>query len=192
LLIERWRIAMQGRGATIALWLMLVLAMVLLYEAWTHPLLTVTVSAKLPGYVPPPFQAFTILDETRSVLTMIGRLWETNYLLIAWLIIIFGIILPILKNLGVALLLFSKPGSASRSWASGLQFMGRFAMVDIFAISIIVSVMAAGTIGQGYNPTAAAVQTVTLLQPGFYIFIAYVLLSFIIDVALAIRYQRAT
>ena len=182
---------MQGRGATIALWLMLGLAAALLYEAWTHPLLSVKVSAKLPDYIPPPFQAFTILDETRSVLTMIGRLWETNYMLIAWLIIIFGIILPIVKNLGVALLLFSKPGSTSRNWAAALQFMGRFAMVDIFAISIIVSVMAAGTIGQGYNPTAAAVQTVTLLQPGFYIFIAYVLLSFAIDVILAIRYHRA-
>ena len=70
-----------------------------------------------------------------------------------------------------------------------LQFIGRFAMVDIFAISIIVSVMAAGTIGQGDNPGPAAVETVTTLQSGFYLFIAYVLVSFAIDVLLAIRHR---
>lgn len=172
-----------------ALWLLLTLAISLLVIAWTFPLLTVTVTARLPSYIPEPFQSFTILDETRSVVTMVQRLIETNYVVIAAMILVFGVALPIAKNLGVALLLATPAGSRGRRMARLLQFMGRFAMVDIFAISIIVSVMAAGTIGQGDNPGPATVETVTTLQSGFYLFIGYVLVSFVIDVLLAIRHK---
>lgn len=179
------------RGAPVwVIWSLLLVAVAMLVLAWIWPLLTVQVSARLPSYIPEPLQSFTILDETRSVITMLERLIETNYIVIAAMILVFGIALPILKNLGVALLLASPPGSRGARAASLLQFMGRFAMVDIFAISIIVSVMAAGTIGQGDNPGPATVETVTHLRSGFYLFIVYVLVSFVIDVLLAVRYRR--
>ena len=178
------------RGAPTALiWALLALAVALLVIAWTFPLLTVQVTARLPAYVPEALQSFTILDETRSVITMVERLWETNYILIAVMIVVFGVALPVVKNLGVALLLAAPAGSRGARMARLLQFMGRFAMVDIFAISIIVSVMAASTIGQGDNPGPAVIQTVTTLQSGFYLFIGYVLVSFVIDVLLAIRHR---
>ena len=105
------------------------------------------------------------------------------------MLVVFGVMLPVVKNIGVAFVLAAAPGSRAARAARVLQFIGRFAMVDIFAISIIVSVMAAGTIGQGDNPGPAAVETVTTLQSGFYLFIAYVLVSFAIDVLLAIRHR---
>lgn len=181
---------LQSGAATLVLWLMLLTAVTLLIVAWTYPLVTVQVTARLPSFIPEPFQTMTILDETRSVITMLERLIETNYLTIAVLLFIFGVALPVVKNLGVAALLASRPGSRGRSWASLLQFVGRFAMVDIFAISIIVSVMAASTIGQGDNPGPATIETITHLRSGFYLFIGYVLLSFAIDVMLAIRHRR--
>ena len=163
----------------------------LLVVAWTYPLVTVKVTARLPAFIPEPFQSMTILDETRSVITMLERLIETNYLVIAGLLFFFGVLLPIVKNLGIVLLLLTAPGSRGRRASAALQFIGRFAMVDIFAVSIIVSIMAASTIGQGDNPGPAAIETVTALRSGFYIFVVYVLLSFAIDVLLAIRYRRA-
>jgi len=181
---------LQGPAATAVLWLMLAAAFVLLITAWMQPLLTVQVTARLPAFIPEPFQSMTILDETRSVISMLERLLETNYLLIAGLLFFFGVLLPVVKNCGIALLLGSRAGSRGRRFAALLQFIGRFAMVDIFAISIIVSVMAAGTIGQGDNPGPASVETITTLRSGFYLFVAYVLLSFAIDVMLAIRHRR--
>jgi uncharacterized paraquat-inducible protein A len=177
----------ESRAAGVLLWAMLAAAVILLYEAWTHALLTVKVTAELPALT------FTVLDETRSVVTMVGRLVETNYMTIAALIVIFGMVLPVAKNLGVALLLaFSRPGEGGGAWARALQFAGRFAMVDIFAIGIIVSVMAAGTIGAaGQQGGLAKVSTVADLKLGFYLFIAYVVLTFAIDVLLALRYPRA-
>lgn len=183
--------ALQSRLATIALWATLAVSLVLLYVAWTHPLLTVRVTGKLPELIPGLMQDFTILDETRSVMTMLDRLVETDYLVIAALILVFGVLLPIAKNIGVGLLLASQPGTSSRATARALQFMGRFAMVDIFAVSIIVSIIGAGTIGAGANDTPVAVKTITELRSGFYYFIVYVLLSFAMDVALAIRYRRS-
>lgn len=185
---ERQTPALPG-APTWALWALLALAVALLAIAWTFPLLTVTVTARLPTYIPEPFQSFTILDETRSVITMVQRLVETNYILIAVLLVVFGVVLPVVKNLGVAFVLAAPTGARAARMARLLQFIGRFAMVDIFAISIIVSVMAAGTIGQGDNPGPAVVETVTILQSGFYLFIVYVLLSFAIDVLLAIRHR---
>lgn len=182
--------ALQTRTATVVLWIVLAIAVALLLLAWSEPLVSVKVSARLPVFIPEPFQSFTILDETRSVVTMIERLWETHYRLIASLLMFFGIALPVVKNLGVAFLLAAPPSERARRFAAVLQFVGRFAMVDIFAIAIIVSVMAAGTIGQGDNGgSPAAVDTVTSLRHGFYLFVAYILVSFAMDVALAIRYR---
>ena len=183
--------ALRSPAATAALWALLAVAVALLFTAWTQPLLSVQVTAKLPAFIPEPFQSMTILDETRSVVTMLERLWETNYLVIAALLFFFGVLLPVVKNAGVALLLASRAGSRGRRMADVLQFVGRFAMVDIFAVSIIVSVMAASTIGQGDNPGPAAVETVTTLRSGFYLFVVYVLLSFLIDVLLARRARRS-
>lgn len=182
--------ALQTRAATIVLWIVLAIAVVLLLLAWSEPLVSVKVSARLPVFIPEPFQSFTILDETRSVVTMIERLWETHYRLIAVLLMFFGIALPVVKNLGVAFLLAAPPSERARRFAAVLQFVGRFAMVDIFAIAIVVSIMAAGTIGQGDNGgSPAAVDTVTQLRHGFYLFVTYILVSFAMDVALTIRYR---
>lgn len=180
-----------GRVAALLIWALLGLAAVLLVLAWTYPLLTVQVGAELPDFVPPPLQAFTILDETRSVFSMMQRLEETGYYVIAALILVFAVILPIVKNLGVALLMTSRPDGRGRRWARVLQFIGRFAMVDIFAVGIVVSVVAAGTIGSGMQDGPAAVSTLTRLESGFYLFVVYVLLSFAIDVLLALRFRRA-
>ena len=180
----------EGSGAAragILLWTAQIAAFVLLIAAWTQPLLSVRVTARLPAFIPEPFQSMTILDETRSVITMLERLWETNYLVIAGLLFFFGVALPIVKNAGIVLLLASRAGTRSRGIAAALQFVGRFAMVDIFAVSIIVSVMAASTVGQGDNPGPAVVETITQLRSGFYLFVVYVLLSFAIDVALSLR-----
>jgi len=183
--------ALRTPAATVVLWLVLAAAVALLILAWRDPLLSVKVTARLPAFIPEPFQSFTILDETRSVITMIERLWETHYRLIAGLITFFGVLLPIAKNIGVAVLLAASPAGRGRQVASVLQFIGRFAMVDIFAIAIIVSVMAASTIGQGdHGGSPATVETVTSLRSGFYLFIAYILVSFAMDVALALRYRR--
>lgn len=178
------------RAAALTIWVLLAAAIVLLVLAWTYPLLTVTVGAELPEFVPPPLQSFTILDETRSVFSMMQRLEETGYYVIAALILVFAVLLPLVKNAGVAILMASSPGGRGRRWARALQFMGRFAMVDIFAVGIVVSVVAASTIGQGAQNGPAAISTVTYLESGFYLFVAYVLLSFAVDVLLALRFRR--
>ena len=182
---------LQGHGALLLLWGMLLVAFTLLITAWTQPLFTVRIDALLPDFLPDSMRRLVILDETRSVITMTERLYETGYSVIASLIVIFAVALPILKNIGVGLLLASRPGGGARSMARLLQFVGRFAMVDIFAVGIVVSVMATNTIGQGHGGSPVIVEPLTALRSGFYIFIAYVLFSIALDVMLAIRY-RAT
>jgi uncharacterized paraquat-inducible protein A len=172
------------------LWALLVLAVVMLVIAWMQPLVTVRATADLPDFMPESVRHLTIIDETRSVFSMIHRLVETHYTLIAGLLFFFGIVLPLAKNAGVALVLAAGRGPRAARAAAVLQFIGRFAMVDIFVVAIIVSIMGAGSIGEGDQPGLARVSTVTVLESGLYLFIAYVLLSFVIDALLALRMRR--
>lgn len=180
---------LQTRGGLLLLWAMLAVTVALLFAAWTQPLLTVRVSAVLPAILPDSMRQLMILDETRSVVTMAQRLYETDYGLIATLIVVFALVLPIAKNIGVGLLLASRPGGRARNTAALLQFVGRFAMVDIFAVGITVSIIGASTIGQGQS-APVQVETLTVLQSGFYIFVGYVLFSIAVDVLLALRFRQ--
>lgn len=181
---------LRRRGALVLLWTMLLIAVALLIGAWSQPLFTVRVAAMLPEILPDSMRHLMILDETRSVISMVDRLYETDYGLIATLILIFAVGLPILKNIGVGILLASRPGGRARDAAAFLQFIGRFAMVDIFAVGITVSIIGASTIGKGQS-APVQVETETILQSGFYIFVGYVIFSIALDVLLALRFARA-
>lgn len=64
--------------------------------------------------------------------------------------------------------LFNKHSSAK--WANIVNAMGKWAMADVFAISIFIAFLGA----KAMKNTSAA------LEPGFYYFTAYVLLSAIV------------
>ena len=176
----------QARAPGILLWTAQIAAFALLIAAWTQPLLSVRVTAAArlhPRTVPVDDHPRRNPQRHHDAGAAVGDELPGH----RRAAVLFGVALPIVKNAGIVLLLASQAGTRSRGIAAALQFVGRFAMVDIFAVSIIVSVMAASTVGQGDNPGPAVVETITQLRGGFYLFVVYVLLSFAIDVALSLR-----
>ena len=111
---------------------------------------------------------FNLFNEKRSVLGMLEKLWvDRNY----WpfsLIFIFGIIVPLIKSAIIFYLLLSK--NPKIKWQRFVSSISKWAMADVFAISIFVAFLGAN----------AMESTTATLQLGFYYFSGYVLLSGII------------
>lgn len=112
--------------------------------------------------------SLNLFNENRSVLGTLQTLWQTaNY----WpfvLIFLFGIIVPLVKS-GIIFYLLAIQ-NASIKWYSFVNSISKWAMADVFAISILVAFLGAN----------AMENTKSNLEPGFYFFTAYVLLSGIV------------
>ena len=108
---------------------------------------------------------FTLFSEDRSILGLLKKLWtDSNY----WpflLIFIFGIIVPLIKSGIIFYILLGK--NPDPKWHRFVSIISKWAMADVFAISIFVAFLGAN----------AMQSTKAVLQPGFYYFSGYVLLS---------------
>ena len=108
---------------------------------------------------------FTLFSEDRSILGLLKKLWtDSNY----WpflLIFIFGIIVPLIKSGLIFYILLGK--NPDSKWHRFVSTISKWAMADVFAISIFVAFLGAN----------AMESTKAVLQPGFYYFSGYVLLS---------------
>ncbi len=111
---------------------------------------------------------YNLFNEKRSVIGTLQTLWEGGHYWPFILIFVFGILVPILKSgLIFYLLLAAKPIRNGLNWLTAIS---KWAMADVFAISILVAFLGAGSMKN----------TSAVLEAGFYYFSAYVLLSAVI------------
>jgi paraquat-inducible protein A len=108
---------------------------------------------------------FNLFNESRSILGTLGKLWESGNDLPFFLILFFGIVIPLLKSVFIFMVLLSK--NPQPFYVAFVNAISKWAMADVFAISIFVAFLGANAM----NNTKA------VLQDGFYWFSAYVLLS---------------
>ncbi len=113
--------------------------------------------------------SINLFNEKRSVLGTLQTLWEGGNYLPFLLIFLFGIIVPFVKSGIIFYILLNK--DISGKWRKIVGLMGKWAMADVFAISIFIAFLGARAMR---NTTAS-------LKPGFYYFTAYVLLSALIS-----------
>jgi paraquat-inducible protein A len=110
----------------------------------------------------------TLFSEKRSVLGMLEKLWTDGSYWPFSLIFLFGIIVPLIKSGIIFYLLLAKnPGM---KWQRFVGAISKWAMADVFAISIFVAFLGAN----------AMESTKAFIQPGFYFFSGYVILSGIV------------
>ena len=134
-----------------------------LYPGLTKPLLTISAKIQFLGV------DREIFRETRSVLEMVRSLRESGDDVVAGLIFLFGVIVPIVKGIliGIALAVPSEmPRHRIDGFARGIS---KWAMNDVFVVAVYVSFLSA-------KATDALDATI---EPGFWWFTAYVLLSLI-------------
>lgn len=138
-----------------------IVSLVLLGLGWVKDILHIDISVH---YI----IDLNLFSENRSVLGMLKKLWQDgNYW--PWLLIfLFGIIIPLVKSGIIFYLLLGKKPDIK--WQRFVSAISKWAMADVFTISIFVAFLGANAM-QSTNAT---------LQPGFYFFSGYVILSGIV------------
>ena len=109
-----------------------------------------------------------LFNEKRSVIGSLQSLWQSDHYWPFLLIAFFGIIVPLLKSIIIFYLLLAK--KPILKWQVFVNVISKWAMADVFAISIFVAFLGAN----------AMESTKAILQPGFYCFSGYVILSGIV------------
>ena len=135
-----------------------VISLVLLGFGWVLDILHIDISV---NYI----VNFNLFSEKRSVLGMLEKLWTDRSYWPFSLIFFFGIVVPLIKSGIIFYLLLAK--SPDLKWQRFVSAISKWAMADVFAISIFVAFLGAN----------AMENTKAFIQPGFYFFSGYVILS---------------
>lgn len=138
-----------------------VISLVLLGFGWVLDVLHISISAHL-------FVNINLFDEKRSVIGMLQTLWKDGNYWPFILIFLFGILVPLIKSAVLFYVLLGK--NPAIKWQQYVSAISKWAMADVFAISIFVAFLGAN----------AMKNTTAVLQPGFYYFAGYVLVSAIL------------
>jgi paraquat-inducible protein A len=136
-------------------------SLVLLFFGWTLDMLQIDVSAEF-------IVSINLFNEKRSVLGTLTSLFESGNYFPFFLILLFGIIVPVVKSAAIYYLLIAK--NAAGRWYLFVKAISKWAMADVYAISIFVAFLGAKSMQN----------TRAVLLPGFYYFAAYVLVSAVI------------
>ena len=114
------------------------------------------------------FIDINLFNEKRSVLGTLQTLYKSSNYLSFLLIFLFGIIVPLVKSAIIFYILLAK--NVADKWLQLVSKISKWAMADVFAISIFIAFLGA----------RAMRNTTAFLEPGFYYFTAYVLLSLVL------------
>jgi uncharacterized paraquat-inducible protein A len=149
-----------------------IISLVLLALGWVKDMLHIDISTHF-------IVDFNLFNEKRSVLGTLQTLWNSaNY----WpflLIFLFGIVVPLVKSGIIFYLLLAK--QPDRKLYSFVNSISKWAMADVFAISIFIAFLGAN----------AMQNTKAVLESGFYFFSAYVLISGLISMWLGKMLRQA-
>jgi len=143
--------------------LLVILSQTLMVAGWILPFMSIKASARML------FFDTEVLNHTRSILGTITDLYKNNYTLPALLLTLFGVVIPNIKAAGYVYQLFVRQPNRMLVWL--FQFLNKWAMADVFAISILIAFLVAGSM------SGEEVRFMAELHNGFYCFSAYVILG---------------
>lgn len=141
--------------------ILIAVSFIVLIPGLMAPMITLSGSIKIL------FVQKTLFEYDRSILQTIGNLMESNNYAVAFLILFFSVLVPLIK--GVMLLMVAamkEPGKRHRLYRF-VKSISKWAMADVFVAGIFVAFLAA----------KATKHMNAFIQPGFYFFTAYCLLS---------------
>ena len=140
----------------------IVASFICLYPGLVNNMMTLKVGAQLPllGNI-------ELYEATQSILETIENLFKEKNYLVAWLILLFSVVVPLLKTLMLlAVILFPKFNGRSKMMKL-VSAIGKWSMADVFVVSIFMA----------YLATASNEAVSATLHSGYYYFTAYCILS---------------
>ena len=139
--------------------LLAIASYVVLWPGVTEPIMTIKASVNMFGL------KAELFNETRSIWETVTSLNEQGYALVAFLIVTFSVVIPVLKGLTI---LFTWLWPSDLRWRI-VAAISKWSMVDVFVVGILVAFLTA---------KATAEMQATLLD-GFWWFLSFCILSII-------------
>ena len=140
----------------------------IIQEQDVHPAILAMASQFLDGLKVDGYSR--VYDKTRSILGTAQDLWNSGYLLVAVLIVLFSAVIPSLK---IMMLLLALVISRNQSLIKINGILSKWSMADVFAIGVIIACLAANAA----SSESAIINFEAELHSGFYWFVAYCLVS---------------
>ena len=147
--------------------LLAIASYVVLWPGVTEPIITIKASVNMFGL------KAELFNETRSIWETVTSLNEQGYALVAFLIVTFSVVIPVLKGLTI---LFTWLWPSDLRWRI-VAAISKWSMVDVFVVGILVAFLTA---------KATAEMQATLLD-GFWWFLSFCILSIISGQLLALH-----
>ena len=122
-------------------------------------------------------------ERTQSILGAVSDLYHSGFVLVAFLIMFFSIVVPVIKGLAMLIGTLLRPGGNIQRFALAIS---KWSMADVFVVGVFIAFLAANAIrsdehGQTVAETGGAPDALLSfsaeLGPGFYFFLGYCLLS---------------
>lgn len=140
------------------------ISMIALVTGWISPILEITAYQDIPVLGNTVFQY-----ESKSILSALENIYASGKYLIFAVILLFTVITPVIKSILLLLLSQSQSLKFSEKSIKILSHIGKWSMLDVFVVAIIVT----------FFSMKAQGQTDASLQVGVYFFSLYVILSMI-------------
>ena len=142
--------------------LLILISLACLYPGLVFAMLTIKV-----GTVLPLVGSLELYEATQSIMQTIDNLFFNKNYLVAWLILLFSVVVPGLKTLMLLFVLLFKNNRWRESVFKFVSVIGKWSMADVFVVSIFMAYLATQS-----NEAVSAT-----LHEGFYYFTAYCVFS---------------
>lgn len=116
-------------------------------------------------------------QKTRSISGTIEDLYQSNNVLVAFLVALFSIVIPVSKLLMLLTAVLIKSIAKQSKLIHINSFLSKWSMADVFVITIIVTYMAAHATSAAGPTGQTLLQFSSQFEIGFYYFCAYCLFS---------------
>lgn len=157
----------------------------ILIPGLTLPILSVKLDASLKASVGTIESG--IFDHSRSILGTISDLHSKDKILVAFLILFFSVLIPIIKSSLVLVCLFINNLNLRKKVATGIGYIAKWSMADVFVIAIFLSYLSSGNEATSnleevkilgmVLPIEIQTNMISSLGQGFWYFTGYCLLS---------------
>ena len=123
--------------------------------------------------------------QSKSIADLIGILLKDKNYVVAWAILAFSVLLPVLKIIITLLITFIKPFRKNSGFLVFAKVIGKWSMADVFVASSFLVFLS-------FNNMNVGVQNDSKVLFGLYFFLAYVVISITASIFVWLAIRRTT
>ncbi len=143
---------------------LIILSLFLLYPGLTKNILSITIGVEVPL-----LGSLDLHDSTQSIMGTIKTLHKNDNSFVAFLILFFSVLIPIIKAVILLAVLLIKSLKNRAGLHKFVSLIGKWSMADVFVVGVFIA----------YLSTQSDANVESKLHEGFYYFLGYCIVSMI-------------